>query len=284
MIIRNLRSGRTYEFRVTARGKFTVKTNTSIAHSEVSAAVESTLPRPLVDGTPGQTVPDDYTIMTCIVYELYKNGRAQLYVGKHCSFGSAIKSVAQLKRTRYPSGKPGYEMNTFTDAIRFWVGAPNEINVLARNSWFTLHDQVTYCLEKDVYNAYRRKRGREKLSNDPSRFRCNLFAIGRKSELVGDGTVRLPTRLRPIPGSDPDPPGSSAPSDPPDRYCPITNTFIPESECDDLNRDPLPPPPDPSDDPPGSSGPSDPPDRYCPITNTFIPESECDEASQEQQS
>ena len=134
VIIRNLRSGRTYEFRVTARGRFTVRTDKSIASSEVSDAVQSTLPRPLVDGTPGQTVPDDYTIMTCIVYKLYKTGRAQLYVGKHCSFGSAIKSVAQLKRTRYPSGKPGYEMNTFTDAIRFWVGAPNETNVLARNS------------------------------------------------------------------------------------------------------------------------------------------------------
>ena len=36
-------------------------------------------------------------------------------------------------------------------------------------------------------------------------------------------------------GSNNDPPGSSDPSDPPDRYCPILGTWVPESECDEAS-------------------------------------------------
>ena len=284
VIIRNLQMGKTYEFRVRARSLVAASRDTTIIYSELSLGVQSTIPRGIVYGAPTQSVPEDYQIQTCIVYEIYTWGRDGLYVGETCDTGPDIKSLTELKDFRYPSPKKNYDMSTFTRAYRFWSGVPNEWTSGNKATFIHRNKRAIECLEQRRIGEYQF----ELLGNEHAG-RCPLTGVPRLAILMRSNAVIGPPSPRPIsrpepdddddPPSSSDPPGSSDPSDPPDRYCPITNTWIPESECDDASDTDDDDPPS-SSDPPGSSDPSDPPDRYCPITNTWIPESECDDASQ----
>ena len=242
IIIRSLKTGGTYEFRVKARSHFTNDSNSSTVHSEPSESVDSTLPRAVISGTPSRTVPENYRIMTCTIYEMYTTDRTRLYVGKHCFKGTSSRTFDQLIQSRYRGRKPGHDIGTATKVFLFWVGAPDEMTMLKREAWFTINDRAAYCLEKDRIAMYEFS-----LLTNQNRGSCDSVARVRASELRMSGAVAAAPATRPISGSNDndDPPGSSGPSDPPDRYCPITGTWIPESECDDASET--------DDDPPGSS-------------------------------
>ena len=173
VIIRNLQMGKTYEFRVRSRSLIAASRDISIVYSETSLSVQSTIPRGIVYGAPTQSVPKDYLIQTCVVYELYTWGRHELYVGETCKTGSGIKTLTELMKFRYPSRKEGYDMDTATEAYRFWAGVPSEWSG-DKTTFIHRNKRAIECLEQRRIGDYQFE-----LLGNQNRGRCPLTGVPR---------------------------------------------------------------------------------------------------------